>query len=487
MSLKNVLKKLTSKASLSSLKTLSITRRLTILYAVATLSLLATSAIFLDRILITDMASEDNRFLAAEVHNLRMLMAKHPHNINIWKEEVERGAQASALTYIRHYARIIDTDNTVAVEAPGMSRVVMCSSFPPPSASDVPPEEGVRVVGLDKSPLLLVAARVDLNTPVGGQKIIQIALDVSHEDAIIADYREKVAIVLFAGMILSTLIGFSIAHEGLRPLKAMRKAFKSIGPGRLHHRMGSREWPDEIAVLADAFDGMLERLENSFTALSRFSADLAHELRTPINNLRGEAEVTLFKARTTDEYRQVLESSLEEYGRLSRMIENLLFLAHAESPDTMLRQTRIHVGEVIEALLEFFDPIAEEKGIEVTASGDAEMEVDPTLFRHALSNILSNAFQYTPSGGKITVTVQTGDDGAIQVDIVDTGMGIEAEHLAQVFNRFFRTGRARAQHPQGTGLGFSIVKSIMDLHGGAVIVQSEPGMGTTVTLRFPQP
>ena len=484
---KNAQKNRAFKSGLSSLKRLSITRRLTILYTLATLLLLVISAVFLDHILVTDMAAEDSRFLAAEVQSLRMLLTKYPESVRVWKEEVERETQASAFTYIKYYVRIIDGDNRTEIETPGMSSIVKNSSFPPLSAHDQSPESSMKVIGLDGVPLLVTAALADTNPSAKRRRVIQIALDVSHEDAIIADYREKVAIVLFVGMILSTLIGFSIAHEGLRPLKAMRKAFRSIGPRRLYHRIGSREWPDEITGLANAFDQMLERLENSFTTLSRFSADLAHELRTPINNLRGEAEVTLFKARTTEEYRQVLESSLEEYARLSRMIENLLFLAHAENPDTILRKTRIDVGEVVQTLLEFFEPVAEEKGIEVVASGNAVMEADPTLFRHILSNILSNAFQYTPSGGKISVTVESLDDGAVRVDISDTGMGIEAEHLAQVFDRFFRTERARAEHPQGTGLGFSIVKSIMDLHGGVVTVQSEIGKGATVTLRFPQP
>ena len=207
---------------------------------------------------------------------------------------------------------------------------------------------------------------------------------MSHEDTIISDYSKKMSIILFCGVLLSAIIGYTVAQEGLRPLKAMTMAFKGIGPKELQKRIGSREWPDEIAILADAFDKMLGRLENSFTALSQFSADLAHELRTPINNLRGEAEVALFKARTEQEYRQVLESSLEEYERLSRMIENLLFLAHADRRDALVRRSLISVHKEIGALLEYYEAMAEEKGIKVIFSGTGALEADPVCFARPL-------------------------------------------------------------------------------------------------------
>jgi two-component system heavy metal sensor histidine kinase CusS len=316
------------------------------------------------------------------------------------------------------------------------------------------------------------------------KKFIQIALDMSHETAIIVDYRRKVAILLIGGVFLSAIIGFLITREGLRPLKKMARVIRGIGPEQLHARVGAGGWPEEITVLADSFDKMLERLENSFATLSQFSADMAHELRTPINNLRGEAEVALYKARTVDEYRQVLESALEEYGRLSRMIENLLFLAHAESRDTLARRSLVNARKEVESLLEFYDALAKEKGIEVTCDGSVLLQADPILFRQALSNIFSNAFRYTPENGKIAITMRKSDDRSVQIEIRDTGIGIEPEHLPKIFNRFYRTEQARAFHPQGTGLGFSIVKSIMDLHGGMITVQSEHGKGTCVTLTF---
>lgn len=199
----------------------------------------------------------------------------------------------------------------------------------------------------------------------------------------------------------------------------------------------------------------------------------------------GEAEVALSRTRTLDEYRHVLESSLEEYGRLSRMIDSLLFLARAESRDTQIKRSLLNAFKEIKAVQEFYESVAEEQGVEVTCQGNALLNVDPILFRRAVSNLLSNALQYTPRGGKVTLSVKQTDDECVEVSVSDTGSGIDPEHLPKIFDRFYRADRARSQHPQGAGLGLAIVKSIMDLHGGTVAIKSEPDKGTTVTLRFP--
>jgi len=243
-------------------------------------------------------------------------------------------------------------------------------------------------------------------------------------------------------------------------------------------------WPQELTALAEAFDGMLDRLEDSFARLSQFSADMAHELRTPVNNLMGEAEVSLSKPRTTEEYQHVLASSLEECERLSRLIDSMLFLARAENAETELKRSALDVRAEIETVREFYDVVAEEQGVEVACAGDGRLNADPLLFRQALGNLLSNALQYTPRGGKVTISVAH-SNGWIDIGVTDTGAGIDPEHLPRIFDRFYRADRSRSQHPQGFGLGLAIVKSILTLHGGTVAIKSTPGAGTTVVLRFP--
>jgi len=463
----------------------SIARRLTVLYALSLFLLLAIAAGFLDWILTSDMRRDNSQFLAAEVQSLRTLMRQRPADLQAWREEVEREA-ASLPGYARYYVRILDDQGTTIVETPGMGDIVDSRAFPEPlPAFDLKAIDGVDAAGRDGRLFLLGAQWVELRQPGTGRRLVQVAFDRSHDATIIADYRRKVLTVLFAGLILSVTLGFVITKAGLKPLSNITRTFRRISVEELNTRVSSIHWPPEVAALAAAFDSMIERLENSFALLTQFSADLAHELRTPINNLRGETEVSLGKQRTAEEYRIVLESSLEEYERLSRVIENLLFLARTDTRNTAVRPTPINVRQEIDGVVEYFDALAEETGIAVTVAGNALLNADPVLFRRALTNLLSNAFQYTPASGKITLSVTSGD-GSVDVAVADTGIGIEQESQKKVLDRFFRAEKARALHPQGTGLGLAIVKSVMDLHAGRVTIESAPGKGTTVRLRFPQ-
>jgi len=232
---------------------------------------------------------------------------------------------------------------------------------------------------------------------------------------------------------------------------------------------------------------MLDRLEESFERISRFSADIAHDLRTPVNIIRGEAEVALARARTVDEYREVIESTLEEAVRLSELIGDLLFLARAESPLTELRRERVNVGNLLSAVRDYYEASAANGGISLVADEGAEpvtAELDRALMLRAVSNLVSNAIAHTPTGG--TVTLAARDEGAaIRIEVSDTGAGIPAEALTRVFDRFFRVDPSRSKTSGATGLGLAIVQSIMTLHGGRAEINSQFGHGTRVTLRIP--
>jgi two-component system heavy metal sensor histidine kinase CusS len=230
---------------------------------------------------------------------------------------------------------------------------------------------------------------------------------------------------------------------------------------------------------------MLDRLQDSFTRLSGFSADLAHELRTPINNLRGEAGVALSQARSPEEYRRTLESSLEEYARLTRLIDNMLFLARADGPTTVIERVPCDTHIAIEAVREFYEALAEDRGIKVRCEGRGMVNADPVLFRQAVSNLLSNALNHTSRGGQVVMRILQREDRGLEISVSDTGCGIAAEHLPRIFDRLYRVDPARSQNPNGAGLGLAIVKSIMGLHGGTVEAQSEQGRGSIFKLLFP--
>ena len=201
----------------------------------------------------------------------------------------------------------------------------------------------------------------------------------------------------------------------------------------------------------------------------------------------GEAEVALSRSRSPEEYRHALESNLEECAQLSRMIDNLLFLARADNAETRLQRTQFDALQEARTVVDFYEAMADEQSVVLACHGEGMLEADPILFRRALSNLVSNALHYTPHGGKVIVAITRLADGAVTVRVSDTGGGIAPEHLPKIFDRFYRVDPSRAQHPQGTGLGLAIVKSIVELHGGVIRVESQVAHGTVVTLLFPRP
>jgi two-component system heavy metal sensor histidine kinase CusS len=226
---------------------------------------------------------------------------------------------------------------------------------------------------------------------------------------------------------------------------------------------------------------MLKRLEDSFVRLSQFSADIAHELRTPIGNIRGEAEVALTRSRSVEEYREVIESTIAECQHLGHIVDNLLFLARTEAAEGHLQRTSFNGRAAIEKIAAFHELVAEEQHLTIRCHGEATFVADEMLFSRAVNNLVENAAHYTAAGGSIEISVANRDTSS-EVSVKDTGAGIAPEHLPRIFDRFYRVDSSRSS--EGVGLGLALVKSIMDLHGGTASIESEPGRGTTVTLSF---
>ncbi|MGH9747050.1 MAG: heavy metal sensor histidine kinase, partial [Candidatus Acidiferrales bacterium] len=244
--------------------------------------------------------------------------------------------------------------------------------------------------------------------------------------------------------------------------------------------------PCELAGLAETFNRMLDRLEQSFQHVSQFSDDVAHELRTPINNLRGQIEVALNKVRSGEEYREVLGSCLEESARISRLIQSLLFLARSDSTTQVLKTEKINVGQELTKLERLYEMVAAEAGISLRVSGNDGVwaELDRTVFQQVIANLISNGIAYTPRGGSVNVTTCV-DQEQLTISVSDTGCGIAPEHLSRVFDRFYRVDQAREKSAENAGLGLSIVKSAIIRHGGHVEIDSEVGRGTEVRVVLP--
>src|SRR5215469_6851519 len=246
--------------------------------------------------------------------------------------------------------------------------------------------------------------------PVGANGLqsdtVQIAIDISQQEQLLALYRRRFLVILLGTLVIFPVAGYQIARHGIRPVREMAMTARHISSTNLRERIRAEGYPVELASLASTFNKMLDRLEDSFERISRFSADIAHDLRTPVNNIRGEAEVALARARTIDEYREVLDSCLEETVRLSKLISDLLFLARAESPLTHLRRERVDVTELLGGVQEYCEASAADAGISLTTLAAAQpviADLDRGLMQRAVSNLVSNAVAHTPPGGSVVL------------------------------------------------------------------------------------
>ncbi|SFA73698.1 two-component system, OmpR family, heavy metal sensor histidine kinase CusS [Collimonas sp. OK607] len=326
-------------------------------------------------------------------------------------------------------------------------------------------------------------ANVAITTQPGRTWSLQAALDVTQSRAIINEYWEGLALMLCAVTIFSTCFGFFVAHKGLAPVRAISSAIERISIEKLDTRIGNQPWPSDLRVLAQTFDAMLGRLENSFDQLSRFSSDLAHEFRSPINNLVAAAGVTLSRDRDAADYKDTLATVVDEGERLSRMVSGMLFLARTENATQAIHLETLQTGDEFKKVLDFFEALAEEKDVTLNAHGDLVICADPLLLRRALSNLIMNALRYTPPKGHITLRAEP-SGAMVSLSVSDSGAGIGAEHLPHLFDRFYRADISRSSG-ENTGLGLAVTKSIVELHGGSIDVTSTVGSGTCFTFTFP--
>ncbi len=262
---------------------------------------------------------------------------------------------------------------------------------------------------------------------------LQLAVDLTQEQEVLGRQRIWVYMVLAAALIFCPAVGVAIARRGTRPLREVAETARRIGSSTLDERIRAEGYPEEVYVLAAAFNAMLERLEKSFARLSQFSADIAHELRTPVNNIRGESEVALARARTPDEYVDALTSCLEESVRLSELIESLLFLARSESPGDHLKRTREDLGALLTDLCDYYEAAAAEMGAKLSARAEASLvgEIDRVLLQRALGNLVSNALAHCSAGDSVALTARR-QNGRICIEVSDTGSGISAEVLPRI-------------------------------------------------------
>jgi len=487
----------TSLAPLSRLwRTLAF--RLTAGYALVGLFLVFFATASLYFVLVNELEKSTDLFLADKVHVLRTMLRERPDDWDALREEIE--LESAARRYEQFYIRLLDDRNTPLLMTPGMADQLDLEQLS--RQTRIRPDRTIPTKGRDGRAFRVTSASLPVGSAATQVDSIQIAVDVSQKEQLLARYRLWFWASLLAAFIIFPLLGYRVARQGIRPVEEMATTARQISSKNLRERILPEGYPFELASLAGTFNQMLDGLEESFERISRFSTDIAHDLRTPVNNIRGETEVALARARSAEEYRDVIESCLEEAVRLSDLIGDLLFLARAESPLTHLRRERVDVGELLGGVREYYEASAADSGVSLTTAvaGDPVVaELDRTLLQRAVGNLVSNALIHTPRGGAVVLGAHVDHSGRdltsnesnnngfsmIHIAISDTGVGIPAEALPRVFDRFFRVDSSRSRGSGGTGLGLAIVQSIAQLHGGKAEISSELGTGTRVTLHMP--
>jgi two-component system heavy metal sensor histidine kinase CusS len=305
---------------------------------------------------------------------------------------------------------------------------------------------------------------------------LTLLLDITHHQHFLERMQHLIWLTVGLSALATALLGAWAARSGLRPLREMSEIAASVSASSLTTRLPHTQMPAELEELSQAFNAMLGRLDDAFQRLSAFSADIAHELRTPLSNLLTHTQVTLTRPRNLEEYRDALLGNLEEMQWMAQMVNDMLYLAKAEHGLLNPNRQHLQLADDVDALLEFFLPLAEETRIQLSREGEAWLEGDRHMLRRALSNLLDNALRFTPPQGHVSVKLTTLQKQLL-ISIENNGQTIPADVLPRLFDRFYRADPSRHEgSSEHAGLGLAITQSIIKAHGGTLRCESQDGL-----------
>jgi two-component system OmpR family sensor kinase len=340
------------------------------------------------------------------------------------------------------------------------------------------------VTGIFSFPLRVMSLQVFDRD--GRPYILQLALSLQDVQTTLRNLL-LIFVVLFPPLlVIVSALGYVFMKRAFLPVKKMVAVTKSITAEDLSLRLDPLDSRDEIGELAETLNEMISRLERSFKQIRQFSGDVSHELKTPLAELKCNAEVALRKERTPEEYQTALQNVIEDAESLQKIVEDLLFLARMDSQSIPLLLTSLALHDVFFEAFEGMHVFAKQKklAIEFQEIEHVYIKGDPGLLKRLLTNLIVNAIQYTPSGGEITFSLHQKTNHAV-LTITDTGIGIPEEALPYIFDRFYRVEQSRSHETGGSGLGLAIVQKIVEVHGGHISVQSAVGKGTTFRVSLP--
>ncbi|MCU7250261.1 heavy metal sensor histidine kinase [Pseudomonas koreensis] len=334
-------------------------------------------------------------------------------------------------------------------------------------------QPGLSTINDNGTDYRLLNAALEPGNPDSAQ--LTLLLDITHHQHFLQRMQHLIWLTVGLSALATALLGAWAARSGLRPLRRMSAVARGISAQSLNARLPEAQMPTELGELAHSFNAMLGRLDDAFQRLSAFSADIAHELRTPLSNLLTHTQVTLTRPRPIEDYRETLHSNLEELQWMAQLVNDMLYLAKADHGLLAPKREPLELGQESDILLEFFAPLAEDARVRLSREGQGPFDGDRAMLRRALSNLLDNALRFTPAEGEVRVRIAEHSKG-LRVSVENSGEGISAELLPRLFDRFYRADPARQEgSSEHAGLGLAITQSIIKAHGGQIHCESDQG------------
>jgi len=452
------------------MKGLAIRWRLTLWYSgiLAVILLLFGGVVYF--LMANNLLNRLDRQLAAELHGV---------DEELEEASTTAGLRARLHRRFGHYENLLFDIRDVDGEEPLFTRRLGDTPFPDAQAANRSQHTSYQTYKAPVGGNWRIASR-ELPGP-NGPLLARVAGSLTADEHELNELLVSLATAGLLAMAAAVAGGYVLARRALAPIDRMTRLAKEISAGQLNRRIEVVNQRDELGHLARTLNDMIGRLEKAFADMQRFTADAAHELRTPITIMRSEAEVTLRAPRTAEEYRKSLESLLEEFERLAKLADQLLYLCREDAGMTRSRHAEVQLDKIATDVVDHMHVLAKEKGVELALSKNKPclMIGDADGFRRLIFNLIDNAVKYTPHGGQVTVSLDA-SDGQVELAVSDTGVGIPAEHLPRVCDRFYRVDSSRQSG--AAGLGLAICRAIVESHGGQMKVESEPQQGTTVTV-----
>ncbi len=382
------------------------------------------------------------------------------------QDEVRRGVHPSLDAVLGDFARVNGLE--IDVRAQDGSTVYRSPGFDPAGPHPV-----------------CAIGTVEAATAGGARFRITVKVDAEDTQRRLGELRVYFATFCPLMLVLAWVAGYLFVGRALSPVEEMRQQAERISRENLSERVPEPGSTGEFRNLARTFNEMLDRLDRAFQDLQQFAADAAHELRTPLANLRATIETTIQEPHPGEEYERVLASVSEEVARMNRIVADLFMLAKIDMRQYALAKERVALGALLSEARDTWQACAAERGIRIAiAGGDAEVAGDPVALRRVFMNLVENAIKYNRDGGTVNIVLER-VDGRARVRVSDTGIGIPEEHVPKLFRRFYRVDKARSRETGGAGLGLAICKSFVEAHEGKIDVASVPGRGTTFTVELP--